>query len=226
MQIGNNQDKLVQARKVIDKNREDVVTKLKSLVKVIVLRFNPKLNFLNQGLVVQLLLNHYVKIVYQHLKYQIKHLVAQKVDKDIVYIVKELRQQNKYYSKYRSLVRYTLLKSKEVTFYYYTQLYSSFLYLIEINHHNKYTFTQLEWQKNCANSVQDNKKWPDPSLKFIKEILTLLGKLKRICQIIKYQEEKEDREGQALQMIFCSYFFIATRIIYVVRLQITLTYRN
>ena len=43
--------------------------------------------------------------------------------------------------------------------------------------------------------MQDNKNYLDPSLKFIKEILVLLGKLKRIYQIIKYQEEKEDREG-------------------------------
>ncbi len=216
VELGKRWDKSVKAGDVNERHVNALVAKLQPLLIATVLRFNPKSNFLGEGAVVRLPPNEYHEIPCHHTAEWTTRLAAQKAEEDEAYHARERMRSAEYQRRKGSLAGYTPLRSEGITFHYRSRLYASFPYLMEINRDNKYTFTQLEWQEKRGSHRWDDETRPDPCLRYLKEISNSSGKLKEMSRVIRSWDGKKDGEGLEARMIFCSYFFTATRIMYLV----------
>ncbi len=213
--LGRRWDKLVRDGKVKEEDSQDIIQRFKPLIEKVVLRFTPESNFLGTGPVVRLPPNHYAEIACQHSAYWTERLAQQKANEDQLFAERESRRKARWIALHGSDKGYPALRQDGAAFHYRSRVCASFPYLVELLYNQKQLkFTQQEWASRTSAGEWEGS--DEPYLKHIHEIAESSGKLKVVGEKLEQWKDIIDGSNLPARLIFCSYFFVGARIIYLV----------
>jgi hypothetical protein len=217
VQHGKAWDKLMREARVRDADVNNTIATLRPLVQAVVMRFHSKSSFLDRGEVIKLLPNWYKEISCDYSQAWTSRLKDLKAQEDARYDQRESKRRADYIKKGGNVHSYVPLKREGITLHYRARLFASFPALMDVDDHGeKMSFTQDEWVQNHRSGRWDSTNGSDPYSKHIEAISESSGKLRAIRTVIEAWDGKKDGEGLPPRMIFCSYFFAASRIMFLV----------
>lgn len=210
--LGTNWDKLVKQGTADEAASQNVIKVLQPVIEATTLRFTPDSNFLGTGPVVTLPPNVYSEVACTHSAPWTERLLLHKQQEDDDYARRENQRRKDHVRTHGSDKNYTPLVREGVTFHYRSRLFASFPYLMDLTQESgePLRFTEAEWKGNRKNWEGTK----EPYMKHIREIAASSGKLKRIGEKIQEWSDKIDGEGKPARLIFCSFFLVGARIIY------------
>ena len=216
VQLGKDWDSLVRSGQAAEDEIQRIITTLKPLMEALVLRFTPESNFLDAGRVLKLPPNYYEEVACIHPDEWTAKLDQDRQEEDRKYALSEATRRRDHIAKYGNDKDYTPSVNEGVAFHYRSRLYASFPFLIDMREQNgeSLRFTESEWKEKAKEDTWVDDK--EPYYKYIHQIAASSGKLTMIKKKIDEWDEFIDGEGLPARLIFCSFFFVGARIIYLV----------
>jgi hypothetical protein len=196
------------------------VDSFKALFERLCLKFSPGEDFLGAGPCVTLPPHKYREIRCHFKPRWVKVLDQMQAALAKVWEAKDMNKKAQHLEKYGNLQKYEPPVKDGWAVAWYARLLASFPYLLSIqtiDHGLK--FTQAEWKKMNRMGKWSEKK--DVYSDHIIEIAKSSGKLDQIERLIKYFDHSMIKgSSEKPRMIFSSYYFASSRIVYLVRIAL------
>lgn len=223
VELGKTWEALCKNGRVTANDSQTYVDHFRPLVEELMVRFTAESNFLGTGPVVRIPEN-----VLVHVKCQLTaewecRLAQQKVEEDRRIQEQENRRQKRYRLQHSgNMSRYQPLQQNRPSSYYRARLCASFPYLMDLTDQEGHLLklTEKEWIDKTSGGPKAE--WQagtnsDPYFAACAKIFDSSAKLREIGQIWHKFKGIQDAEKQPARLIFCSYFFAGSYILYLVR---------
>jgi hypothetical protein len=199
---------------------QEHVESFKALFERLCLKFSPGEDFLGAGPCVTLPPHKYREIRCHFKPRWVKVLDQMQAEVTKAWVARDEDKKAQHLQKYGNLQKYEPPVKDGWAVAWYARLLASFPYLLSIQTiHQGLKFTQAEWKKKNQMGKWSEKN--DVYSDHIIEIAKSSGKLDQIERLIKYFDRPLIKgSSEKPRMIFSSYYFASSRIVYLVRIAL------
>lgn len=217
--LGQSWDKNIKLGTIDDEFTRKTVAQMKPLVETMVLRFTPESNFLGTGPVVTLPPNFYSEIACRHSREWTDRLTQQRAEEDAAYDRCEKKRRAQFLAVHHGKMDgYVATKRDGATLHYRARLFASFPWLMDmppLPNGDSFRFTEQEYDAHKEEWTR-GKPEAEPYFAYIHEIAASSAKLDAIRTKILQWRDHVDPTGRPACQVFCSFFFVGARIIWLV----------
>jgi hypothetical protein len=225
-QLGKKWDALCRSGQVSAQDSQECVAQFRPLVEELMVRFTTESNFLGTGPVVTIPQNVLANVECQLRGQWQLRLAQQKIEEDQRIREREQKRQDRYrHQHHGDMSGYQAAQHNRPSSYYRARLCASFPFLMDLRDKDGHPLklTEQEWLERtrggpAAEWVRETES--DPYFAARKQIFNSSAKLTEIGCIWDKFRHTRDAEGELARLIFCSYFFTGSYILYLVSYQL------